>query len=102
MVPGLELDGYWTDPTFILGNQLTTKSDVYSFGYILWEMYTKEVPFENMSYQNIAKRIKSGKFIEIPATVPAEMKDLILQCWSYMPDDRPNLDELISQLNEMS
>ena len=41
-------------PEVLNGSEPTQKSDVYSYGMILWEMVTREIPFEGMSETEVA------------------------------------------------
>lgn len=38
----------WMAPEVIAGHVYTEKADVFSFGVILWEMFTRKVPYEGM------------------------------------------------------
>merc|ERR1712083_459728 len=100
MITNTELDGYWTDPEFFRGKTITPKSDVYAFGFILWEMYTKQIPFQGLSFNQLIKQVRRGQKPEIPASIPEFMRDLISSCWESKPSKRPNFTEIKKHLLE--
>lgn len=38
----------WTAPEIFKSDGYTTKADVYSFGIVMWELITREEPYEGM------------------------------------------------------
>lgn len=98
MIPDTMLDGYWTDPAFFLGKAITPKSDVYAFGYLLWEMYTKEVPFEDLKLSQLIKTVQRGTRPDIPTTVPDFIRNLMFSCWETSPHKRPTFTEISAVL----
>lgn len=88
-------------PEVLKKKKISPKADVYSYGIILWEMATKQIPFNNMSYQNIYEHVVS-KNRRLPITLPIsnELIKLINLCWSENPNDRPEFSEIIDLFNK--
>ena len=40
---------FWLAPECMESQEFTEASDVYSFGIIIWEMFTRQTPFNNMN-----------------------------------------------------
>lgn len=40
---------HWMPPEIFLGEKYTEKADVYSFGLLLWELWTRQQPFEGIN-----------------------------------------------------
>ncbi|GES73514.1 kinase-like domain-containing protein [Rhizophagus clarus] len=84
---------------------LTEKSDIYSLGVIIWELTSRKSPFNfeecnnqrcNYSLINIISKGTREKPVK-------ETNDkfvlLYEKCWQHEPNDRPDIKEVISELN---
>ena len=47
-------------PETLQQGKVSTKSDVYSFGVILWEMLTREKPYEGMGLFHVLEGVTKG------------------------------------------
>lgn len=62
---------YWLAPEIIREEEYTGKADVYAFGIVLWELLTRENPFEEFKKKftwQVEKLIIQGKRPTIPPT----------------------------------
>ena len=82
--------------------RITPKTDIYGFGLILWEMKSGLKPNANLKFEEVCQNMSLGKRPKVPEDVPEEIKILISQCWSQDPRDRPNCEEILHKLNQMS
>merc|ERR1719233_2565151 len=100
MINDTKFEGYWTEPCYPVGKPVTEKSDVYAFGYILWEMYTKEEPFKELSFNQLSKKVRSGKRPPIPDIMADSIRELTELCWKAEPSERPNFSEIKQSLTK--
>lgn len=78
--------------------QYTNAVDVYSFSMILYELYTLQVPFEEINAAMIPGLAMMGQRPEIPDDCP--MKRLIEECWAQDPSVRPTFEAIAKRLVE--
>ena len=81
----------------VLANDLYLKSDVYSLGHVLFELYYLK------KHCNITKLMEFSEFkqegldftsiLSSPYCIPSDCKwkDIILQCWTVNPEQRPSV-----------
>jgi len=96
----------WLAPEIMKNQQYTEKIDIYSFGIVLWELISREVPFDEYYDELKWNTILEDKIIKglrptIPSECPNEMKDLISDCWSDDPKKRPSFATITSRLQKM-
>ena len=75
----------------------TEASDIYSFGVLLWEIVTGKSP-SPVKPEALAQYAKTGQREKIPAQVPPALAKLIKACWETNPKDRPDVKEILEQL----
>jgi hypothetical protein len=73
---------------------------VYGFGIVLWELATRREVYEGLeSTQIIAMVANDHLRPEIPQGCP--WNDLMVKCWSEVPNQRPQFDEIVKELNRL-
>jgi len=65
---------------------------------ILWELITRQVPYQGMKSREVAEFVTRGHRLDIPADCPSEYHNLIRSCWQHNPDDRPAFPEIVRRL----
>uniref|UniRef100_A0A914XS45 non-specific protein-tyrosine kinase n=1 Tax=Plectus sambesii TaxID=2011161 RepID=A0A914XS45_9BILA len=82
--------------------QFSHASDVWSFGVTVWEIFSYgEEPWCGYRGPEILQRITNGETLAKPTCCPKELYELMLQCWSITPEQRPRflaLKDLIKEL----
>ena len=51
---------FWVAPEIINGEPYSSSCDVYSFGIILWELYTRRIPYDDREEPNQASFIRAA------------------------------------------
>jgi serine/threonine protein kinase len=103
-VTNLEMGSpYWLAPEAMEYQRFSEASDVYSFGVIMWEMFTRQVPFGDMNpYQAAMAVITEDKRPLIPAYVPPNFTDLIETAWHRNPKKRPSFPKILKMLERLA
>jgi serine/threonine protein kinase len=90
-----------------------TKVDVYSFGIIMYEVFFEVVPYHENCEQfesiiGLGNQIVNGlrpsvsEYHEHGLTQTEKQYIKLMQmCWSDKPEERPNFDEIFTELSEM-
>jgi hypothetical protein len=80
------------------------KCDMYSFGIILWETLTLERAYEDISENLpafIHEVIDLNTRPDIPANCGSSLKELMEECWSPNPKDRPSFATICDKLDRI-
>ncbi|EXX76365.1 Rad53p [Rhizophagus irregularis DAOM 197198w] len=81
--------------------KLNEKSDIYSIGVIMWQISSGFRPFysEGVKYDmTLALEIQEGNREGIIEGTPLWYSDLYKRCWKSEPDERPNIQDVVSTL----
>ncbi|KAG5178782.1 kinase-like domain-containing protein, partial [Tribonema minus] len=93
---------HWMSPEVINSQHYTEKADVFSFGIIMWEIYTRNIPYDGMQpVQVVAAVITRRERPRLPAACPAPLAQLIQQCWQHDPSVRPSFDDVVRRLERL-
>lgn len=74
------------------------KADVYSFSMTCVEILTREVPYCDIPTREVRKHVRAGGRPELPATVPDDLRKLIVRCWDMNPTCRPDFFEICTNM----
>jgi len=62
---------------------------------VLWELATRQRPYEESSDAMIREGVKSGQRLPIPKDIPDPFRELIELCWQGNPQERPNFSKIM-------
>ncbi|XP_053055688.1 tyrosine-protein kinase Srms isoform X2 [Acinonyx jubatus] len=87
---GSKIPVKWTAPEAANYRVYSQKSDVWSFGVLLYEVFTYgQCPYEGLSNHETLQQVTWGYRLPRPASCPAEVYALMLECWRSSPEERP-------------
>lgn len=93
----------WMAPEVIQSLPISEASDTFSYAVVLWEMLTQEVPFKGLLGVQVAwVVVQEEERLTIPSSCPEKFAKLMKKCWLTEPKERPNFNEILSELKSMS
>lgn len=96
---------YWIAPEAMSKVDLADRKpvDIFAFGMLLYEIVTRQYPFEGMNPMVIGiKMLLEGARPEIPYFVPTHLAQLINLCWQEDPLRRPRAEQIVPILEKLS
>ncbi|XP_072137464.1 tyrosine-protein kinase Fer [Mobula birostris] len=89
----------WTAPEALNYGRYSSESDVWSFGILLWETFSLGVcPYPGMTNQQAREQVEKGYRMSAPQKCPEDIYNLMLKCWEYKPENRPNFSDVHKEL----
>jgi hypothetical protein len=69
--------------TYKRKSERSEKGDVFSFGVLVWELFSRKIPWKGreMTNDDIRDAVIDGERLEIPPTCPDVLKQVMTQCW---------------------
>jgi serine/threonine protein kinase len=87
---------FYMSPEICAAERYTLKSDIWSLGCIIYELCSREPPFNAKSHFQLVQRIKEGKFAPLPSVYSPELNAVIKDCLRVNPDRRPDTAALLN------
>jgi len=87
---------FYMSPEICAAEKYTLKSDIWSLGCIIYELCSREPPFNAKSHFQLVQRIKEGKIAPLPPVYSAELMAVIKDCLRVNPDRRPDTASLLN------
>ncbi|XP_037294432.1 fibroblast growth factor receptor 3-like isoform X1 [Manduca sexta] len=89
----------WLAPEAILHSQYCSKSDVWAFAVLLWEIATLGgFPYSDLSNHQVPPFLAGGGRLPKPARASTRLYQLMIECWSEDPQDRPTFAQIVDKL----
>jgi len=97
---------YWMAPELLRReSDNTPASDVYSFGIILFEAYTRKVPYDGEDFDDVIKLVADKQVQKrppLPKSAPPQIQSMMTECFADNPNERPIFDELDVRLQRLT
>ncbi|KAK5662891.1 hypothetical protein OQA88_6302 [Cercophora sp. LCS_1] len=87
---------FYMSPEICAAEKYTLKSDIWSLGCIIYELCTREPPFNAKSHYQLVQKIKEGKINPLPPVYSTELFGVIKDCLRVNPDRRPDTATLLN------
>ncbi|CAH1159729.1 unnamed protein product [Phaedon cochleariae] len=89
----------WMAPESLADGVFSSDSDVWSYGIVLWEIATlAEQPYQGLSNEEVLKFVTSKGRLNRPPECSDLLYELMRQCWSWLPNDRPVFWDIVERL----
>eukprot|EP00927_Polykrikos_kofoidii_P001572 TRINITY_DN10599_c0_g1_i1.p1 TRINITY_DN10599_c0_g1~~TRINITY_DN10599_c0_g1_i1.p1 ORF type:complete len:761 (+),score=104.58 TRINITY_DN10599_c0_g1_i1:188-2470(+) len=94
----------WAPPEMINdhADDLTDRADVYSCGLVLFELVTRQLPFQELKTAQLQRAKFDGVKPRIPPEVPQEYRELISTCAERWPSSRPSMEGVATRLDDIA
>lgn len=80
----------------------TKNSDVYAFGTVWYELLCGEFPFKRQPHESVIWQVGRGmKQTLANLQASRDVKDILMLCWAYDPDSRPDFAKLLTMLERL-
>ena len=78
-------------------DELSPTFDFFSYAVVVWELLTRQIPFEGYDGQRITYHVcRNNLRLEIPDDCPEDLAKLMKQCWEEDRKRRPDIDGILS------
>lgn len=97
---------HWMAPEVLRNQPYGLSSDVYSFGIVLWEILARETPYKGMNPSIIPFQVtsldKRPDLNLIASSCPQDLKEIMQLCWDVTPQNRPDFQQVVQMLGQIS
>lgn len=87
---------FYMSPEICAAEKYTLKSDIWSLGCIIYELCSREPPFNAKTHYQLVQKIKEGKIAPLPDVYSPELGQVIKDCLRVNPDRRPDTAQLLN------
>ena len=75
---------------------------MWSFGVLIWELMSlARAPYSDIESSDVEKYLSDGYRLIQPPGCPDELYQLVLQCWQFSPEKRPDTVSLLHTFQKM-
>ncbi|KAJ6446890.1 G2-specific protein kinase nimA [Purpureocillium lavendulum] len=87
---------FYMSPEICAAEKYTLKSDIWSLGCIIYELCSREPPFNAKTHFQLVQKIKEGRVAPLPDMYSPELNQVIKDCLKVNPDRRPDTVQLLN------
>lgn len=80
---------FYMSPEISSAEKYTLKSDIWALGCVIYELCTRQPPFNANSHAQLYQKIREGKIAPLPDLYSRELSQVIKDCLKVDPDQRP-------------
>ena len=93
----------WSAPELVLkGERPSIFSAVYSYGLVSYYIWEGQLPYEKEDFIERIRLIREKGTAYDNPNIPVVIHDLILECLSFEPDDRPgSFEEIVRRISDI-
>ncbi|KAM8939285.1 LOW QUALITY PROTEIN: tyrosine-protein kinase ZAP-70 [Pelodytes ibericus] len=89
----------WYAPECINFRKFSSRSDVWSYGITMWEAFSYgQKPYKKLKGTEVLNFIEKDERLPCPTNCPKEMYQLMLDCWIFKMEDRPNFEKVETRM----
>ena len=99
----------WMSPELIAPEEFglktshpTKSSDCYSFGMVIYETFSGNVPFHDVSDMAVFLKVVKGERPCCKMGFPEHLQKMMEQCWTSQPNERPSVEDVLECLEACS
>lgn len=91
----------YTPPEVLRGQHSHEPGDCYSFGILLWELFTRHRPFQDIPQHLLRFSVGYARLQPPSVQAPTVLRELLDQCIAWKPETRPSAGEVVERLNTL-
>ena len=92
----------WMPPEYIQFKQYTRPSDVYALSLVLWEIWSKQIPYEELSQQEISRRVGwEGYRPALPTSCSPAFCQLLTMGWAQDQTARLSASDMVAAVGSI-
>jgi serine/threonine protein kinase len=87
---------FYMSPEICAAEQYSLFSDIWAFGCIMYELCSREPPFNAKTHLELIQKIRLGKIKPLSSVYSRELQETIASCLRVNPHSRPDTSQLLN------
>lgn len=85
------------------GLRLGFAADIWSLAASIRYIFTAAAPYSGLSFWQVIAALTTERLPpSVPESVPAALRELLMRCFDFVPESRPQISEIVQQLQVRS